>query len=81
MPRATRLDRSLDAIDLTAGVDELDPVETPDPDIRWAGDDRAHAGTLAAAAAGDLTADEALEDLASGLGLRERGIDEDDYDR
>lgn len=81
MARATRLDRSLDAIDLTEELDELDPTTTPDPDLSWADDDPAHAGTMAAAATGDLTTDEAVDELAAGLGLRERSLDEDDYDR
>lgn len=81
-PWERSLDTVLDRVDIAERTDEPAPVPDDDGvDLSWARDDAAHAGRVEAAAHGEVTPDEALEDVASSLGYRERSLDEDDYNR
>lgn len=80
----------VDALEGRQVTDRIDePTALPDGpdtlvvDIGWTADDGGHAGTYAAAAAGAVTVDEAIGDVAASLGIEERSLldDEDDYDR
>lgn len=80
--RAGPLESLLDREEIAERSDDPGPGSPDDVvDLTWTQDDAAHAGTVAAAASGDLTPDETLADVASSLGYLERTIDEDDYDR
>jgi hypothetical protein len=79
-PAPVPIDTALEGDEIVQRIDEVDPVETDDEvDLRWVRDTE-RAGTVEAAAHGDVTPGEMIDDVAAGLGF-ERPDDEDDYDR